>query len=247
MPVFSDSNPFDLLILGAGSIGLACAREIRRRHPSHRIAILDAPTGALPASRAAAGMLAPFAELAEDSPLARWCEESLVAYPAFAAELERETGISIGLHRDGTLVPEADGEYHLDRSIEYWTRRGLAWKLIEREALRRAEPSLAPSVRRAAWLPEAGLNSRQLHEALLAAVRVTGLAWIQGSARRVLAEGDHVVGVELADGRVVRCRAMLAATGAWTSPVAELLDLRFHIKPIKGQIVRPPLTIHYAT
>lgn len=234
----SSQAPYDLLILGAGVIGLACAREIHRRHPSHRVALLDAPTGAMPASRAAAGMLAPFAEFAEDSALARWCAESFAAYPVFASELARETGLDIGLHHTGTLVPEGDDPENLHRNAQAWTRRGVAWRWLQGDDLRRAEPALAPTVRRAAWLPEAGLVSRQLHAALMASVRRTPMGFIEGTARRVLAEGHRVTGIELADGRVVPCRAVLAATGAWTSPVAELLDLRFRITPIKGQVAR---------
>lgn len=236
-PVPSDA--FDLLILGAGVIGLACAREIRRRHPSHRLAILDAPTGALPASRAAAGMLAPYAEFADDTALARWCAASYAAYPSYVTELERETGLTVGLHHTGTLVPEVPwADEDLAMRAAAWSRRGIPWRWLEGSALQRSEPALAPRVTRAAWLPEGGINSRLLHGALLAAVRATAVAWVEGRAVRARVERDHVVGIHLADGRYIACRAVLAATGAWTTPVADLLDLRFSVRPIKGQIVR---------
>lgn len=231
---------YDLLVLGAGVIGLSCVREIRRRHPWLRLALLDAPTGAVPASRAAAGMLAPYAEIAEDSPLARWCAESYEMYPAFVGELERETRTPVGFHREGTLVPVAGQEdvVHIQTRAAQWTRRSVPWRWVEGDALRRAEPALARDVSLAVWLPGGGVNSRQLHTALLASVRATAVSWIEGVAAGVHADGDKVVGIELADGRVVHCRALLAATGAWTTPVAELLGLRFRLRPIKGQMAR---------
>ncbi|MEQ8821552.1 MAG: FAD-dependent oxidoreductase [Sumerlaeia bacterium] len=230
----------DLLVLGGGVIGLACARAIHDRHPGLRVAILDADTGALPASRAAAGMLAPFAEFAEDSPLARFCTESLARYRGgWLDRLTKESGVAVECLWNGTLVPAFLGEdARFDAKCRDIAERGLAHRILEGPALRAAEPALAPAIERALWLPEGVLNPRQLHDALREAGRRRGFVFLEDRATEVIADGARVAGLRLAGGGEVGCERLLAATGAWGEAVARLLDVRFPVGPVKGQVGR---------
>lgn len=230
---------FDLLVLGGGVIGLACARAVRERHPRLRIAVLDAPAQAMPASLAAAGMLAPWSEFPEPSPLGELCVESLALYGGFLAELSRDTGIDVALEGAGTLVPDVPAESdRIDAKLEAFRRRGVAHRVVEDEALRALEPALSPSVKRAILLPEAIVNPRRLHAALRADAERRGIEWIEGNALARLQQGSRVAGLLLVDGRRVAFDTLLAATGAWSGAVAALLDLHFDVVPVKGQMLR---------
>src|SRR5918994_4015791 len=92
----------EVLVIGAGVIGLACAWRAAQRGLSVRV--IDRETPGAGASRVAAGMLAPVGE-------ASWGEETLLelnlasarAYPAFAAELEEVSGSRVSYRRCGAL------------------------------------------------------------------------------------------------------------------------------------------------
>src|SRR5487761_1238208 len=100
-PAVSSSSP-DLLVIGAGIIGLASAWTVARAGAEVTVVDPDPGSGA---SFAAAGMIAPVSE-------AHFGEEALLqlnlrsarAWPAFADELEAATGAEIGYRRHGTLA-----------------------------------------------------------------------------------------------------------------------------------------------
>ncbi|HEX3262544.1 MAG TPA: FAD-dependent oxidoreductase, partial [Solirubrobacterales bacterium] len=92
----------DAIIVGGGTIGLACAWRAARRGLRVRVLERDAPGAG--ATGVAAGMLAPVGE-------AKWGEEALVRialasardWSGFAAELERDSGLESGYEPRGAL------------------------------------------------------------------------------------------------------------------------------------------------
>ena len=53
---------FDIVVIGSGVIGHSIAYSLKLGDPKLKVAILGDPVNSLQASRAAAGMLAPFCE-----------------------------------------------------------------------------------------------------------------------------------------------------------------------------------------
>ena len=78
---------YDVVIVGAGVIGHSIAFKLKRGDPSLKIAVLGDPMNSLMASRAAAGMLAPFCECRQGDRFFQFCRESLEKYPAFVREV----------------------------------------------------------------------------------------------------------------------------------------------------------------
>jgi glycine oxidase len=103
------STSSDVVVVGAGAVGLAIAWRAARR--GLRVTALeraDAPgTGT---SAVAAGMLAPISEtIATELPLMRLGLESVDAYPKFVEELRDASGVDPGYLRCGTLLAARDG------------------------------------------------------------------------------------------------------------------------------------------
>ncbi len=71
----------DVVVIGAGLIGLAMASSWRERGATVRVYDRDEPARA--ASWAGAGMLAPYTETLRDEALLELCVASLRDYPAF--------------------------------------------------------------------------------------------------------------------------------------------------------------------
>src|SRR5919204_3254862 len=103
----SESRSHDLVVVGAGVIGLAIAWHAARR--GLRPLVLDAGEPASGATGVAAGMLAPVTE-------ADFGEEALIelnlaaarVYPDFVAELEAESGCATGYRQTGALNVAVD-------------------------------------------------------------------------------------------------------------------------------------------
>src|SRR5207245_7184686 len=91
----------DVIVIGAGVQG--CAVALRLAQAGRRVVVLERAVPGAEASSAAAGILSPGVEAEEPGPFHQLCAASLARYRAFAEELERLTGISVGYRAGGTL------------------------------------------------------------------------------------------------------------------------------------------------
>ena len=118
---------YDLVVVGAGLIGLSCAWRAAQAGMSVLVIEREAPGAG--ASGVAAGMLAPVTE-------AGFGEEALLElnlrgrklWSGFAAELEEVTGMASGYAETGALVVAADRDdaEELRRLHAFQRRLGLA-------------------------------------------------------------------------------------------------------------------------
>jgi glycine oxidase len=230
-------NP-DIVIVGAGVVGLGIAWRLRQRGAS--VTVFDRAAAGGGASHAAAGMLAACAE-AEPG------EEALVAlgrlaqqaWPAFAAELEQATGLGVDLRREGTLVVAltADDQARLRHQLAFQKSLGLPLDWISAAEARRREPHFA-SLAGAVFSPEDHqVDNRKLAAALRAAALAAGaVIKEQASVEEVLVEEDRVAGVRLADGSEVAAGCVVIAAGAWSRAIGGIpAALLPPVRPIKGQ------------
>jgi glycine oxidase len=209
----------DVLVAGAGIIGLAVAHAVQQR--GAEVVVLD--SGEPGAWHVAAGMLAPVTEADHgDDALVRLGLESAQRYPAFAA------GLGVELREAGTLVVARDRDEAeaLDRLHAYRRTLGLQAERLRPTAARRAEPALAPTVRLALDVPgDRSVDPRALVEALRARVPVR-----RGRAA-ALVDG----GLRLEDGTELHAPQVVLATGAATiDGVPDAVPVR----PVKGQVLR---------
>ncbi|MBA2523216.1 MAG: glycine oxidase ThiO [Solirubrobacterales bacterium] len=230
----------DLVVAGAGVIGLACAW--RAAASGLDTLVLDA--GATErASEVAAGMIAPVGEAVwGEEPLLAAAAASAEAWPAFAAELQAAAGCEVPYRRCGALHVglDRDEAAELRRRRDLHGELGLPATWLRGSECRRLEPGLATAVAGGFDAPgEAEVDPRPLLVALRAAAAAAGARIEEGMAAvRVVVTAGRVAGVELADGRTVDTPRLLAATGARMG--GELLppDVRPPIRPLKGEILR---------
>jgi glycine oxidase len=129
----------DVLIIGAGVIGCAVARELSRRGAGVRL--FDARRMAGGATQASAGVLAPYIEAHERGPLFDLTVRSLGLYDSFVSSVREDSGIEVEYSRCGTLEVAADdaGRQRLQRSAQAAPGE-VEW--LDSAAARALEPAL---------------------------------------------------------------------------------------------------------
>lgn len=230
----------DVLVVGAGVIGLSIAWRCLRRGFS--VGVVDPAPGS-GASRTAAGMLAPVTELHYgEQPLLSLNLASAARYPSFTAELEDVTGRSIGYRRTGTVVAAWDAAdlAALRDLAGFAAALGQSVQSLTGRELRTLVPGVGPGLPGGLLAPDDHqVDNRRLHAALLAAVTGAGGHLAPSSVARIDVVGDRAHGVTTADGTSLSAGTVVLAAGAHSGRIAGLPDhARPRVHPVKGQTLR---------
>jgi glycine oxidase len=228
-------------VIGAGVIGLGIAWRLAARGVS--VAVFDKAAAGSGASHAAAGMLAACCEAEPgEEALVALGRESQARWPAFAAELQRTSGIDVELRSEGTLVVAltADDQARLNHQLVFQQKLGLPLQWISAAETRRREPHLAGKLAGAVFSPQdTQVDNRKLAAALRDAALAAGA--VVNEHQPVSAISSHagrVDGIVLADGTKVAADVVVLAAGAWSRGIAGLTpDLQPPVRPIKGQML----------
>lgn len=229
-----------VLIVGGGAIGLAVGWCVARA--GRPVRLFERGEAGRGASWAAAGMLAPDAEIGfEELDLYRLNRESLRRWPAFARALEAASGQAVDYRTEGTLAvaDDRDSAEALRRRYRFQQDQGLGVEWLTGAEARELEPFLAP--RLAGAIYSAGdhqVDNRRVVEALKAAyVRAGGVLHEHAAAHAVVPDAEVPALVTEAGTRVEGGAVVLAA-GAWSRGVAGLEpEQELPVRPVKGQMV----------
>jgi glycine oxidase len=234
----------DAVVIGGGAIGLATARELRRRGLA--VTVLERGQPGRAASWASAGIVgAPTGP--QNEPGFQLQKLSRRLWPALAAEIQAESGLDPEYRETGCLLPAFDDDEAsvLQRAIRLGHVED--GRLLQGAELRDAEPILGPAVVAAAWKPGGNVENRRLCKALELADRAAGVEIRTGAeARSIRVTGGRVVGVELVDD-FIAAELVVVAAGAWTGSLPGCRPV-VPIVPQKGQILaldRGPFTLRH--
>lgn len=228
----------DVVVIGGGPVGAACARELARA--ARRVLVLEPGGESGQGWRAAAGMLAPQIEARQDDPLLELGLAAREHYRPLAQELLETTGIDIDLWQEGiAAVALGEAEAAELRSRVAWQRQqGLLSDWLDAEEVAARWPWLGPT-QGALWAAHEGaLDPEKLVRALLADA--------VGSGARVAA--DRATGIECRAGRVTGvvgeagrypAGAVVVAAGAWSAAI-EGLPRPLSVAPVRGQMAALP-------
>ena len=221
----------DALIIGGGLIGLACAAALARDGIS-ALVLDDARQGV--ASPAAAGMLAPAVDRADD-PAHDFAMAARARYPSYVDWLREGTGIAVPLNTNGILqvALSAAGVRGLRRAMP----PSATW--LEGPALRALEPELAHALGAVHHPMDGAVDNVILLETLRtycsASARVRS---VRASALelRLRRSGVSVLAV---DGTAYSGRHVVLAAGAWAAGLAGL-PRPVPVAPVRGQMLAYP-------
>jgi glycine oxidase len=225
---------WDVIIVGAGIIGLSLAISLRKQ--GLKVLIVERGEPGREASHAAAGMLAGSGTEVPPA-LAGFASASAKLYPEFVHELEDGSGIKVDLREQGTILVSPDGHFPPRAEPISIEKTGLLEPVLgDSDAVKgRGRPLLHNQAGfAAAYLRERSVDPRALVAAAIRAAKHRGVDISSGTeVKALLISGDRAAGVQTekasyAAAMIVNC------AGAWAGCVA---PHRFPVRPIKGQML----------
>lgn len=227
MSITSSSETADVLVIGCGLIGLACAAAAAER--GLRVHMVGEPrVGA--ASLAAAGLLAPSIER-EDGHASDFAIAARDRYPTYLEWLRERTGLDVPLNRDGIIqvaVNEA-GVRGLTRAMP----PSAEW--LDARELATLEPALSHGLGGALHPRDGSVDNVRLFEALQVAVeRSPRVSVIRDTVSALRFSGPaEAVG---RTGMAYRAEIVVLAAGAWSTMIAGL-PRAIPVEPVRGQMI----------
>jgi len=232
------ARPSDIIVVGAGIVGCAVAAELARRGAS--VEIIDERLIGMGATQASAGVLAPYIEAREGSPLLDLTIRSLALYDDFVARTIAESGLAVMYRRTGTIdIATSDAEVQALRArADLLTRRGVPALLLDALTVRSEEPHLGDGAAGGLLIETHGfVAAADLTRALAAAARRCGAQLIEPSrVRRISRIGGDVV-VDTDRGSLTG-NAVVIAAGSWSGEIdIEGVSGRVPVRPVRGQLL----------
>ena len=232
------SRPSDIIVVGAGIVGCAIAHELARRGAS--VEIVDERPVGTGATQASAGVLAPYIEAREGSPLLDLTVRSLGLFDAFVERVAKDSGAGVLYRRTGTLdIALTDAELQALRATAHTlARRDVPALLLDAQAVRSEEPQLDGGAIGGLLIESHGfVAAGELTRALAAAARRVGAQLIERSRVRRITRlhGDMIVETDRGS---LSSNAVVLAAGSWSGEIAiDGVGTTVPVRPVRGQLL----------
>ena len=210
-----------ITVVGAGIVGLSIAYELSSRGAGVRVVDVRGP--GLGATRASAGILAPYIE-GHSEALRALGVAGLTYYDDFVARVSADAQHPVEYRRDGTLQVASDEAeaQALAGLAGRLSISGVPHQLLEAAAARALEPAVGEVVS-ALHIPEHGYVG----------VRMLVMALLEALARRdITIEEQQIARIDH-----VEADAVVLAAGSWSGDMS-LGGARLPVRPIRGQLLQ---------
>lgn len=230
----------NIIIIGGGVIGLGIGWQLAKSGAA--VTIFDRDEAGRAASWAAAGMLAPYAEVHTEEPeLLQLGIESLSLYPQWVDELETDAEMSIGYRVEGTLIVglESDDTHQLRHLYDAQQQFGLDVQWLNGRDACDIEPALSPRVTSAIHCKtDHQVDNRLMIRALKNAFQKNdGVLHENRSVKRIVIENGSVIAVQTEEG-IKHCDIVILAAGCWSTQIDGIPDdMLPPVRPVKGQML----------
>lgn len=232
----------DVLIVGAGAVGLSLAWELSSRGAS--VSILERDEVGRGTSWAGAGILPPPSRVTHD-PLENLRSFSHSLHETWAQTLLGLTGIDNGFRRcGGVYLATSPGETAALTAQAYqWEADGIAVQRLDQHELLEVEPALQSAVVNGLiqygyyLADECQIRNPRHLQALEAACRAAGVRIHEHQpVTEIEAAQGQVRRVKTAD-RVYQADKVCLCGGAWSNPWLQAWGHTSSIYPVRGQII----------
>jgi glycine oxidase len=232
------SSP-EVIVIGAGVIGCACAFELASA--GLRVTVFDTRRVGQGASQASAGVLAPYIEGHEPGPLRDLGRRSLDMYDGFVGRLRTASGMVVQYARGGTLEIALDADHadNLRRSAHALNQDGVTAHWLDAAELRDVEPLAAAASLGGLLIDIHGfVGVPELTDALSAGAMSAGARFaLESRVISITPSADDRLVVHTENGPTAADRVVMAA-GSWTTQIRIAgVAPPAAVKPIRGQLL----------
>jgi D-hydroxyproline dehydrogenase subunit beta len=217
------NSTYDVVVVGAGIVGAACADELSRR--GLRVAVFDRDVIGSGATAAGMGHIVVMDDSEAQFALTRYSQQ-------LWQELRPDLPDDIEYEQCGTIWVAADEEEMIEvrRKRDYYGKRGVPTEVLDATALQRLEPNLRPGLAGGLLVPEDGV----LYPPCAARFLIERAQ--QRGAKLQLDISVAQIGlgqVRLTDGTEISAKIIVNAVGAWAADLTPGIE----IKKRKGHLV----------
>jgi glycine oxidase len=227
-----------VIVVGAGIVGCTVAYELARS--GARVEVLETRALGQGATRASAGILAPYIEGHEDI-FRDLGGRSLEMYDGFIARLREESGHDIPYQRNGTLELAFDdaGVQRLASLASSLAKQGVEARWVTPDAFEQLEPLASQQSKGGLLVPIHGfVGVTSLTMAAAAAAKKHGAQFqAEVGALRIHQLPAGRVGVQAAAATWEADRVVLAA-GSWSQHITIQDADTVPVRPIRGQLIQ---------
>lgn len=229
----------DIIVVGAGIVGCTIAHELAKS--GAQVRVLETRTPGQGATRASAGILAPYIEGHASATLRTLGKRSLDLYDDYIARLRDDSGHDVVYQRNGTFelaLSDAD-EVRLRALQHELAGEGIEARWMRPSEFATLEPLASPAARGALFIPTHGfVGVTAVTLAAMAAAERFGatLTSAVGAVHIAPLPGNRVR-VQAASAEWEADRVILAA-GSWSSSITIQDADPIPVKPIRGQLLQ---------
>lgn len=226
-------------MIGAGIVGCTVAHQLARS--GAHVQVFETRQPGQGATRASAGILAPYIEGHESAALRSLGGRSLNLYDGFIARLRADSGHEVVYQRTGTFEVALDPSdvARLRALLATLPAEGVAARWVTQDEFADYEPLASSAALGALLIASHGfVGATSVTLAAAAAAQKLGAHFTtEIGAIRVFPAPDGRVGVE-ADGATLIADRVVLAAGSWSSQIKVEGAATVPVKPIRGQLIQ---------
>ena len=221
----------DAIVIGGGVMGLASARELRRR--GYSVTLLERAQPGRAASWASAGIIG--ATLRDEAdPNLELRRVSRQLWPAFAEAIQAESRMDPE-YREMGCIYLATNEQEAE-ALQPRANNETEAQWLDPKALRELETAVAQDLPGGLLVPGGNVDNRRLCRALEIAARRAGVSIKTGAeVRAITTQSGRVTGVRTASSHNAADLVIVAA-GAWSGSI-DHVSPALPVRPQRGQIL----------
>lgn len=223
----------DIIIVGAGLIGLLSARELALA--GCNVTVVDQSAPGQESSWAGGGILSPLYPWQYDDAVNQLASWGQAHYPDLAAALMREGGIDPQWTQSGLLVLDIEMRA---AAIAFAGQYSQALELLDGRELAELEPQLGPHYEAGLFFPDiAQVRNPRFVKSLLTSCATLGVQFSPHTqVTGFVHKNGQISGVSTVKGEI-GAEAVLIAGGAWSGHLLQGLEIRLPVEPVRGQMI----------